>query len=237
MKTDIVHNNISSLSSGIIVNGGGSTIRNNNRLENNRYFGLEVSGTTAFNVTGNNTFKNNSGGGLHLSAGIYLGANTSVTIGEDNEISYNDDYGIWINGGNATIRDRNKIHHNDYGIYVDTTYAPWIRDNNTIHNNTQAGVYLSSSVGTFNRQIWWNDIKDNGIGIEAEDPGPGNYFHAECNWWDDATGPFDNSTGEPDYNPLGQGQEVSDYFHYRTDGQGGQYWYLDFPAAQATSCS
>jgi hypothetical protein len=128
----------------------------------------------------------------------------------------------------------------EYGIYIDTTYAPWIKDNNTIHNNIVAGIYLSSSVGTFNRQIWWNDIVDNGVGIEAEYPGAGSYFHAECNWWDHELGPYDptpENLGPPDYNNNTAGQYVSDYFHYKTDGQGGRYWYLDLPAAQDTSCS
>ena len=38
---------------------------------------------------------------------------------------------------------------------------------------------------------------------------------AMYNFWGDATGPYDPSTGPPDYNPAGQGDSVSDYVLYR----------------------
>ncbi len=122
----------------------------------------------------------------------------------------------------------------EYGIYIDTTYAPWIKDNNTIHNNSEAGIYLSSIVGTFNRQIWWNDLTDNGVGIEAEDPTSGVYFHAECNWWDDDQGPYDPSYGAPDRNNNTAGEPVSDYFRYRNATA--SLWWLRTSLEAASYC-
>jgi hypothetical protein len=125
--------------------------------------------------------------------------------------------------------------NNDYGIYMSTTYAPWVKDNNTIHNNSVAGIYISSSVGTFNRQIWWNDVVDNGVGISAQNPTSGVYFHAECNWWDDGNGPDDDSVGPPDYWDNDPGQDVSNYFHYRDETDNDPYW-LQQHSNAATSC-
>jgi hypothetical protein len=38
---------------------------------------------------------------------------------------------------------------------------------------------------------------------------------ATGSWWGDVTGPFDPSTGPPDHNPAGLGDQVSDYVAYR----------------------
>ena len=117
-----------------------------------------------------------------------------------------------------------------------------IHGHNRLENNAVAGIFIASGVGTFNNQIWWNDIVDNGIGIEAEDPGAGNYFHAECNWWKDDLGPYDPTRpeegGPPDYNNNTAGEPVSDFFWYRDPPENRIKGWLDKsmtdPTAQCT---
>jgi parallel beta-helix repeat protein len=202
---EIVNNSISGATWGIRVIGGAPEIHGNNRLENNSEYGLYVAGTLPFNVTDNNTFKNNGVGG------IYLGTDSNVRIGEDNVIAYNSQYGIKIQGGNATISNRNIIHRNQYGIYMDTTYAPWIKDNNTIHNNTNIGIWVSAST---NPVIRWNIIENNAnYGVYK---GAGSYFDCKCNWWKSDLGPNDSSDDRPTgyYNPNPSGEPVSDRVDY-----------------------
>jgi len=172
-------------------------------------------------------------------------------------------WGIVVAGGAPSIRDHNRIENNTvpgqgYGLYVTSTSPFDVTDNNTFSNNLKAGIYLGAgtnvairdnntisgnhygiwinkSAVVFANQTWWNDIEGNDVGIYAEDPGTGYYFHAECNYWNNLSGPFDNSTGSPDYNPLGQGQYVSDFFHYRNEITNDPYW-LKQTSLTATSC-
>jgi len=99
-------------------------------------------------------------------------------------------------------------------------------------------------VGVGNLTVWWNDVRSVvpgalGVYVTGDPPGP-DYFHAECNWWDDASGPFDPTdpgSGPPDWNPFGLGQPVSDYFHYKADGLGGVDYWLDTESRFETECA
>ena len=114
-----------------------------------------------------------------------------------------------------------------YGVYVQggflpdaTVYPAWanVTGNNTIASNTY-GVWVDAATADLAKfRVFWNDVRLNGQGAHVTGDPPGaDFFHAECNWWNHDTGPLDNSTNLPDYNPLGQGQYVSDYFFYREE--------------------
>jgi hypothetical protein len=136
------------------------------------------------------------------------------------------------------VYDNNTFKNNSVaGIYLGANTHVKIRDNNTIADNGQYGVWIDGDAVIFERQIWWNDIRRNGLGIYVDAEPSSGYFHAECNWWDDEDGPYDPNYGLPDRNNNTAGEPVSDYFHHRTDAYGGRYWYLNSPAAQDTSCS
>jgi len=149
---------------------------------------------------------------------------------------------------NAWIHDNNTVEGGTTGIVLrgaagNGSVFPAdlvLRDNNTVANFTQYGVWVhNETVGVGNLTVWWNDVRSVvpgalGVYVTGDPPGP-DYFHAECNWWGHLSGPFDNSTELPDYNPLGQGQPVSDYFYYKDPIDGDPYW-LDQPASLETEC-
>ncbi len=68
------------------------------------------------------------------------------------------------------------------------------------------------------------DIVDNDFGMNNRRPAT--LIDARNCWWGDATGPFDPTDGDPDFNPDGLGQGVSDFIQYR-----------DFLTAPATNLS
>jgi len=169
---------------------------------------------------------------------------------------------VFIKDRNVTIllswvklMDHNTNSGNTFGIYLQGGYLPngtlypvWanVTGNNTIADNTQYGVYVDGptvdpTAGHF--WMWWNDVRGNGnqgVHVAGDTSGWGSnvYFGAYCNWWNDANGPFDNTTadiGPPDYNPSPAGQPVSDYFWYRDPSDNDPYW-LQAPASGATSC-
>ncbi|HKZ47803.1 MAG TPA: right-handed parallel beta-helix repeat-containing protein [Thermoplasmata archaeon] len=145
---------------------------------------------------------------------------------------------------------RNRIEDNVHGIHLEgnavghTTYTVYanLSDNNTVANNAQYGIYVdAATVDLVKLRVWWNDVRDNtaaGLYVTGDPPGP-DYFHAECNWWNSAGGPYDPippPAGEPDWNdnPDPNAQPVSDYFWYR-DLDNDPYW-LQEPSLTATSC-
>jgi len=135
----------------------------------------------------------------------------------------------------ANVTDRNTIEGRPSGVsygvhlqgvvYGGNTYAVWanVSENNTIANATY-GVWIHNDtvdLGPGKFRLWWNDVRQNteGVHVTGDPPGP-DYFHAECNWWNSAGGPYDPippPAGEPDWNdnPDPNAQPVSDYFYYR----------------------
>jgi len=77
--------------------------------------------------------------------------------------------------------------NNDKGILTENNALPSI-DNNSFENNA---VYAVENTTT-------------SVHVDATN-----------NWWGDNSGPYDTSTGPPDYNPDGTGDPVSDYVIYR----------------------
>ncbi|MFQ6129009.1 MAG: right-handed parallel beta-helix repeat-containing protein, partial [Thermoplasmata archaeon] len=222
---------------GVLVQSNSSPTILNNTFESVGYLSAGIKVESGTPVIEGNTIYNIG------QMGIWITGNGNPEIVQ-NTISYND-YGIKIQGGNATIHNNNSIHHNQWGIYMNTYNAPEVSENNTIYNNTQAGIWIGMNVGTFLKQIWWNDIVNNSVGIDVEDdPGQDNYFHCECNWWGDANGPNDpnppppDGDGPPDWNPNPNGQDVDDYFWYREKPPKPAprlYWLVE-PSLNSTTC-
>jgi parallel beta-helix repeat protein len=94
------------------------------------------------------------------------------------------------------------------GIYVEETSSPTVTGN-TITNNQQYGISVDNgSSGTYQG----NTISGNtAYGIYYS----GNIvIDATNNYWGDSSGPLDDSPSDGWYNPLGQGDRVSDYVNY-----------------------
>lgn len=79
-------------------------------------------------------------------------------------------------------------------------------------NNAGDGAWVSASnVATFNGC----DFTGNGTGMGLLNGHSSPSITATGCWWGDASGPKDPTNGNPDYNPSGLGQQVSDYVTYR----------------------
>lgn len=130
------------------------------------------------------------------------------------------------------VQDRNLIQDNaGEGVYLrgkvvgGALISAWanVTGNNTISGNAYGvwidGPTVDPTAGRF--WMWWNDVRGNangGVYVNGDPQGQWGsqvFFHAYCNWWDDANGPNDPLPGNPDTNPNPPGQYVSDYFWYR----------------------
>lgn len=100
------------------------------------------------------------------------------------------------------------------GISCEGGSSPTIVNNliagNQAFNGIGGGIYAESSSPLIN----YNSIFGNGPDGCHNGSGSG-AIDALNNWWGHESGPFDPSTGPPDYNPDGQGNRVSDYVAYR----------------------
>lgn len=206
------------------------TMFQNDFLQNQAGSGAGIytqAGTVQINsnvVSGNNAVGLNFCAG----AGILLDAETSGTI------SHNVIFNNTVTGGSTIIggggiycaRSQPEIHSNDIynnngkqsggGIYTRHWAAPNIHHNDIYGNYAIYGGGIA--VENANPLIRLNAIYDNsassGAGIRNPTPSYAT-VNAINNWWGDASGPYDPSTGPPDHNPGGSGNSVSDYIAYR----------------------
>ncbi len=144
---------------------------------------------------------------------------------------YYSHYAIFIGQSNPTISN-NIIKHGGYdGIYLANSSAEIT--GNTISDFAWSGISMSDTSAPI---INYNTISSNYEGIHTtgySNPSVNNnniieninyglnnvdasiMVNAVNNWWGDASGPNDPTDGNPDYNPNGTGDKVSDYINYR----------------------
>ena len=94
--------------------------------------------------------------------------------------------GIYLIGASSSEITNSTIYGNAFGIYSASSGNPRIY-NCKIYGNTDYGVYNNTY----------------------------NIIDADSCWWGSVTGPYDSTDGNPDYNPDGLGDKVSDYVNYR----------------------
>jgi len=121
--------------------------------------------------------------------------------------------GIYIYNGSPMIRNC-KITNNKCGIALG--HYAWnanpIIEGNLISLN-ECGIY-NTYYGSHLLSLYNNEIYGNKIAIKNEcNTLP--IVDADSNWWGDETGPWDPSSGAPDYNPSGRGDSIGDYVIYR----------------------
>jgi parallel beta-helix repeat protein len=156
-----------------------SSITNNNVISNR---GLPAGYGIVFGPSSNNSIINNNV--LNNGNGIYLGLSSNSIIA-GNEISSNDDTGIWFDGlsdstvtnnnisingwygmafawaSNNTITGNNASSNDQYGIYLSSSSNNTITGNNA-SSNEPYGIYLSSSSNT---TVTGNNVSHNEYGI------------------------------------------------------------------------
>lgn len=155
----------------------GCTITDN-LFEHNGIRGMRLLVSTG-NTIGNNTVHANS---LH---GIVIQTGSSLNLIQDNVITNNLGYGVWV-AGNQNWVWLNTLSNNDVGIFIDSANINSIESNligyntdgvwlynadtttvqlNTIFNNTQYGIYSESGFPETNSDnlIYNNTLVSNGV--------------------------------------------------------------------------
>lgn len=143
-------------------------------------------------------------------------------------------YGILPNSGSTLTFNQTWLAYAGLGgyapVYGTTTALTWT-GGGTI-NNAGYGIYASAPAisisGVRARGNTWGmvfnatgtavltncDISNNSVGGLTNN-NVGHTIDARNCWWGDASGPLDPTNGNPDYNPTGLGNKVSDYVQYR----------------------
>jgi hypothetical protein len=199
---------------GIMMNGGTLTIRNseltNNTLGNainiadgdfasvendtidSNGNGILIAGGDQVNV--HNNIITSNGNGL-LMAG-QLNGTTNV---RQNEISSSTQNGMLLQAetlGNTAITDNN-VTANNCGLFISANASTYITGN-YVSNNT-VGIQYD---GFANHTVYFNDIFENGQGVELA-PSYAGIVNATQNYWGKSTGPEHDSL-----NPHGKGNNV-----------------------------
>jgi hypothetical protein len=124
--------------------------------------------------------------------------------------------GLWpagaidVSGGCVRISN-SVITNNECGIYVGGASSRLIVKNNGIYQN-KTGI-RAFDVRAESLSIKYNEFLGNRCAFTTNYVYP--YIPADSNWWGDATGPWDPSSGAPDYNPSDKGDSIGDYVIYR----------------------
>ena len=146
--------------------------------------------------------------GSYYSKYAVVCSNSSPTI-SNNTIQYGNYDGMYLANSSPAISGNTISDFAWNGISINNTSSPSI-NYNTISNNTN-GIYSTS---LSNPLVNNNNILNNSnFGIQNADASI--MIDATNNWWGDISGPYDPIDGNPDYNPDGLGNNVTDYVDYR----------------------
>jgi len=198
---------------GITLNGGSLTVQNS-ELANNTLSAINITGGNLVSIENNIIYSNGNGvliaGGAQVSVNnnlitsngngvLMTGQLNGVTDVTQNEISSNNLNGILLEAetlGNTVIT-QNNVTANNFGLFISANVSTYL-SGNYISNNTIGMEYDGSA----NHQIYFNDIYENGQGVELA-PTYNGTVNAIRNYWGQASGPEHNSL-----NPYGQGNSV-----------------------------
>ena len=177
-------------------------------IENNEIFNTASSAVVLQSITGVPDPLVVRGNYIHdgMNDAIWIDCARNIVV-ESNTLKNNMD-GFYISSyaDNHVFNANNQlIHENPWLPHLGGPYSPkdiWIKGNTITDHSTFGGVYLESGYPT--------TIFINGNNIIGNVPGVANYLtedvDATGNWWGDKTGPY-----HPTLNPMGTGDEVTDY--------------------------
>ena len=179
--------------------GGDST---NVYIENNNIFDNDESGVLIEDSDGNTVVGNNI---YHNADGVYLYRATYCNV-SSNTI-WGNDAGVTLQGTNQedtklNIVYSNVINHSNIGI----EFVEYARQNNltynTLHNNTQYGIYIPApnNKENNNNQLDHNNFMDNGLSNAYDECNNIWDDGSQGNYWDDYTGSDTNGDGIGDTN-------------------------------------
>ncbi len=176
LGADCSNNGTSGNGGGIVVEGNSSNIVIDGCTANNNVeHGLWLRLSSSNNQIINSTSSNNGGGTLACGINISLGGNTSNII-RDNNVSNNQDYGIYLYDNYGMPNDDNTIEgnevndNNNHGIYILNSTKTWVRDNSVYNNGlgTNGGDGINFGNSSSDGEISGNEVygnSDNGINV------------------------------------------------------------------------
>ena len=199
----LFQNNICNDPTGISFDSSSNNTFINNTCENNKYYGIDIYGSSAGGCE-NNLITNNWISSKRSGIFFYATTNTTIrnnlirdcetaitasfdcfkTVIRDNFIMNNSE-GIMIQKSNNNVIINNTVCQNTIGIIIQKGWTEDPSMNNTIHHNN---IYGNAD-----------------FGINATD-NAGYTTDAPNNWWGDSSGPY-----HPTDNPEGKGDNVTDY--------------------------
>jgi hypothetical protein len=199
--------------SGIALNGGALTVQNS-ELVNNTLSAINVTGGNPVSIE--NNLVDSNGNGVVIAGGDQVNVNNNVITSNgngllitgqlngttnitQNEISSSQQNGILLEAdtlGNTVITGNN-VTSNNCGLFISANVSTYITGNYFLNNTV--GIEYD---GYANHQIYFNDIYDNGQGVELAPTYTGT-VNAAQNYWGQASGPEHDSL-----NPYGQGNSV-----------------------------
>jgi parallel beta-helix repeat protein len=151
--------------SGIRIYRGNYHNITGNIIDNNKISGINLYSSGWCTVSGNNVTNNTDG--------IYLkGSHTISGVHEisENNISYNNGYGLYLLDTNGNNISNNIIDNNEIGLYLENSNNTDILRNNII-NNTYIGLYLvlSNDNNIFNNVVCGNTIDKHEVDCERNE--------------------------------------------------------------------
>jgi hypothetical protein len=199
---------------GIALNGGALTVQNS-ELANNTVNAINVTGGNIASIE--NNIIDSNGNGVLIAGGEQVNVNNNVITSNgngllitgqlngttdditQNEISSSQQNGILLEAdtlGNTDITGNN-VTSNNFGLFISANVSTYLTGNYILNNTV--GIEYD---GFANHQIYFNDIYDNGQGVELA-PTYNGTVNAAQNYWGQASGPEHESL-----NPYGQGNSV-----------------------------
>jgi parallel beta-helix repeat protein len=172
-------------------------------IEHNEVYWHGYMGMLFYNLTNSKISYNDIYGNAYH--GIYMFENTG-----NNEISYNKihnniHHGIKVITNGHVIRYNEIENNGEDGIFIDSDNNVVERNKITGNTGPHSGIHLTSAAD--GNQIHYNCIVGNfGTNVYGVYKEGGSTVNATYNWWGDSAGPY-----HPTKNPLGAGNQVSDY--------------------------
>lgn len=217
-------NMINGSNDGMCLESSINNLFNYNTIKNNTYYGITLEECSNNTIT-NNTISNNYDGVIFWPISncniiknntIELNNNTAINISQycnkniiiNNNILYND-YALWIESKNNSIRENNILYNDKFGIYfIDTASGNIVNNNYFAPSNLSSGEYYC---------IYNENVSEK--------------INATYNCWGFASGPYHSANGykgdisvfgnvsfSPWFGPSGGEIKIEDYETYETAG-------------------
>ena len=177
IQQNVLHNNGEN---GIYMSSSDSNTIQENNVYSNTLHGLYLNLSNNDDIQSNN-FSSNGGSGIYL-----LASSEGDSLPLQDNLIWNNTYGIYINSSNNNHLRHNIIFNNSYGIYMESSSTSnEIYENNITTNDY--GVYIASSDCTANR-IYYNNFINNTLHNDSQAYDMGNnswYVSTYGNYWSD----------------------------------------------------